>query len=358
MAGRRPLSRRSVLRTAGALAAGEAVVAPGTARAEARRTHGATLHLLGTAGGPPPVVGRRGISSALVVNGRTYLVDLGYGSYEQFHLAGLAGPSLAGVFVTHLHSDHIADLFQLFWLRGGGPKPLAAGVPVWGPGPAGALPPVNRDVPVISPGAPAPGLAAFVDHNIRAAAYDLNVRIRDEGFPDIHRILLPREIAIPPVGASATARRCPPMEPFLVMENGDCRVSATLVDHPPVFPSFAYRFDTDHGSVVFSGDTTVNDNLVRLARNADILVHEVISLEWMARQGFPEALRAHLKQSHTDANLVGAVAERADARRLVLSHLVPGEPAVVGDQEWRLRAAHGYSGEVVVGRDLMVLPLG
>lgn len=352
-----PLSRRHALRAAGALAAGVPLGVPGTALAGARDARGATLHLLGTAGGPPPVAGRRGISSAVVVNGRTYLVDLGYGSYQQFHLAGLAGPSLAGVFVTHLHSDHIAELFELFWLRAGGPKPLAAGVPVWGPGPAGALPPVNHEVAVISPGAPTPGLADFIEHNIKAAAYDLNVRIRDENFPDIHRILLPREIPLPAVGASADRDRSPHMAPFLVMENADCRVTATLVDHAPVFPSFAFRFDTEHGSVVFSGDTTANDNLVRLARGADILVHEVISLEWMERQGFPEALRAHLLRSHTDVNVVGSLAERSGAHRLVLSHLVPGEPAAVSDREWRLRAARGYSGRVVVGTDLMRLPL-
>jgi len=53
------------------------------------------------------------------------------------------------------------------------------------------------------------------------------------------------------------------MEPILVAENDRVRVSAVLVDHAPVFPSFAYRFDTDDGSIVLSGDTAPCANLGR-----------------------------------------------------------------------------------------------
>lgn len=358
------VSRRLLLRTAmtvGAFGAGEAVLAPATAQATPRggeSGNGTTLYLLGTAGGPPPVLGRKGISSALVINGKTYLIDIGHGGYEQFHLAGLDASTVTGVLVTHLHSDHIAELFELFFLRFGGGRSLAKGVAVWGPGPAGALPPSSGDAPTIAPEAPTPGIVEFINHNIAAAAYDLNIRMRDEGAPDIHTVLLPQEIALPDIGASATGNRCPDMEPFVVTENEDCRVTATLVDHPPVFPSFAFRFDTADGSVVFSGDTTVSDNLIRLAQDADVLVHEVIHLDWMGSQGFPAAFRNHLKESHTDVKLVGGVAERAGVRRLVLSHLVPGEPQSVSNSEWRRLAQSGFSGEVVVGTDLMTLTVG
>ncbi|MER5391002.1 hypothetical protein [Saccharopolyspora sp. NPDC002686] len=63
-----------------------------------------------------------------------------------------------------------------------------------------------------------------------------------------------------------------------VMEDDRVKVSAVLVPHGPVFPSFAFRFDTAHGSVTFSGDATCTDNLVKLARGSDILVHEAINL--------------------------------------------------------------------------------
>jgi len=62
------------------------------------------------------------------------------------------------------------------------------------------------------------------------------------------------------------------MQPFEVYYDDLVRVAAFLVDHHPVFPSFAYRFDTADGSEVFSGDTdpNTNGNLQRLANGADI----------------------------------------------------------------------------------------
>ena len=81
------------------------------------------------------------------------------------------------------------------------------------------------------------------------------------------------------------------MQPFEVYHDDLVRVAAFLVDHHPVFPSFAYRFDTADGSVVFSGDTcpNTNRNLQRLANGADILVHEVIDRAWIDQKfGTPE----------------------------------------------------------------------
>src|SRR5947207_5986314 len=68
------------------------------------------LVLLGTAGAPMPVAGRGGISSALVVSGRVFVIDCGRGSPSAFAEAGLAFPRLEAVFLTHLHADHIGDL--------------------------------------------------------------------------------------------------------------------------------------------------------------------------------------------------------------------------------------------------------
>jgi ribonuclease BN (tRNA processing enzyme) len=50
-------------------------------------------------------------------------------------------------------------------------------------------------------------------------------------------------------------------------------------------PALAYRFDTAHGSVVFSGDSAVNENLIALAHDADIMVHQVADLAYLKRQG-------------------------------------------------------------------------
>jgi ribonuclease BN (tRNA processing enzyme) len=141
-------------------------------------------------------------------------------------------------------------------------------------------------------------------------------------------------------------------------------VTATLVQHAPVFPALAYRFDTPHGSVVFSGDTGPCDNVVRLAQGADILVHEVIDLDaLLARISLLstfETVRRQLSRSHTAVQEVGHIAARAGVRTLVLSHLVPGEGAH-SPEEWEAmtrEAAPEFTGEIVCGVDLDEFALG
>jgi ribonuclease BN (tRNA processing enzyme) len=141
-------------------------------------------------------------------------------------------------------------------------------------------------------------------------------------------------------------------------------VTATLVQHAPVFPALAYRFDTPHGSVVFSGDTGPCDNVVRLAQGADILVHEVIDLDaLLARISLLstfETVRGQLSRSHTPVQEVGHIAARAGVRTLVLSHLVPGEGAH-SPEEWEAmarEAAPEFTGEIVCGVDLDEFALG
>lgn len=149
--------------------------------------------------------------------------------------------------------------------------------------------------------------------------------------------------------------------PIPVLEDGDVRVTATLVDHHPTAPAFAYRFDTPDGSAVISGDTTVSDNLIDLAKGADYLVHEVIDpafVDGIAGSLPPEVagpLRAHLLEAHTTNEQVGRdVAEPAAVKNLVLTHLVPGSTPRA---RWQ-KAQRGYSGRLIVGEDLMRLGVG
>jgi ribonuclease BN (tRNA processing enzyme) len=359
------MDRRSVLRTtaiglpavalaetlapAASSAAPRAAEAPAEASAEASAK--AEIVLLGTAGGPLLGPGRTGVSSALVVDGFVYLIDVGHGAVDQFVRAGLPLAGLSGIFVTHLHSDHITDLYNLLWLTTGGIGTVGHAVDVYGPGPAGRLPdpfPAGRTVPTISPRNPTPGLADLIRLQIEATAYDINIRMRDEAWPDPRPLIRPHEIKIP----RAAAR------PFKIMTDDRVRVTATLVDHAPVVPSFAYRFDTAYGSVVFSGDTAPSPNLVTLARGADILVHEAIDVDVVRASGLDEAKIRHLLSSHTDSTVVGALAAEARVPTLVLNHLSPGNPAVVPDATWLRKASTGYGGTVLVGNDQQRVTLG
>ncbi|GAA0395511.1 MBL fold metallo-hydrolase [Streptomyces luteireticuli] len=361
------VGRRRLLAAGGAgLAlglAGGAFGAPAAAAATSPggKAGGARLELvlLGTQAGPPPLADRAGISTALIVDGRIYLVDCGRASVTQFVKAGLAFDKVRAIFLTHLHIDHVADYYNYFVLGGNDPHgPLGAPGPVgvYGPGPAGGLPPVfgGGSAPVISPSDPTPGTRAMTENCHRAYAYSSNVFLRDAGSPDVTTLMDVHEIGIPAsVGASYT-RTAPTMRPFTVMSDDKVRVSAVLVPHGPVFPSFAFRFDTEYGSVTFSGDTTYTDNLPALAQDTDVLVHEAINVQ---DAPLPPALRDHLLQSHVEVQKVGPVAQRSGAKKLVLSHLADLAHPQLDPRRWEAWAKDGYRGPVVVGEDLQRIVL-
>lgn len=277
------------------------------------------LVLLGTGGGPTPKRLRAAPAQAIVVGEDVYLVDCGDGVGRQLALADLPLSRLRGVFITHQHSDHnagYASLLLFAWLAG-----LEPGLPAYGP------PPLRRMTE----------LAAELH------AYDIEIRIRDVGRPPFAGLADPHEIT--------TAG--------LVMQRGGVKVTAALVRHPPVVPAFAYRFDTPDRCIVISGDTAPSQNLIELAKGADVLVHEVIYAPAIDRlvAAEPQAprLRQHLLASHTPCAEVGRIAAAAGVKTLVLSHLVPGDDASISDAMWTEEVREHFKGEIVVGRDLMVI---
>lgn len=273
--------------------------------------------LLGTAGGPAPKRTRSAPANAIVVDGDVYVIDCGNGVARQAALAGLDLRRLRAVFLTHHHSDHNVDagtLLQLAWTAG-----------------------LDRPVQIFGP----PPLRAMMDAFLSFAEVDVRTRIADEGRPDFASLL-----QIVEIDAGGT-----------VLQNERVTVRAALVEHPPLKPSFALRFDTPERSIVFSGDTAPCDALVDLARGADVLVHEVMHGEAIgeiiARLSNASRLREHLMASHTLLEDVGAVAGRAGVKTLVLTHFVPSEG--IADQVWRAGAARRFQGEIIVGSDLLWL---
>jgi ribonuclease BN (tRNA processing enzyme) len=317
------------------------------------------LILLGTAGGPTPAAGRRGVASALVVGDRAYLVDAGYGTVRTLFQAGLTIADLEQVFITHTHSDHIADLFSLIWLN----RPtvnLARPLPVHGPGSAGRLPTTIKPLPLVDPDRPPPGMSEVLAGLVRAYAYEINIRTVENSDPrDIRADLTAHDLLPPPSARATPDNTAPAMAPFPVFEDTRVKVSAILVPHGPVFPSFAYRFDTEDGTVVFSGDTRYSPNVARIADSADILVHEAVDLDAFAQAGPHNAmLRDHLIHAHTTAQDVGRVATSAQAKQVVLTHLVPADPRIVDDLRWERSVRSTYGGPVVIGHDLIQLGVG
>ena len=103
--------------------------------------------------------------------------------------------------------------------------------------------------------------------------------------------------------------------------------------------------------MVFSGDTSVNEDLITLAEDADILVHQVADLSYLQHHGMDDAELARMAALHTDVTQVGSVAERAGIRELILSHYLPAEPDAITDEEWAQRAGKGFSGRTTAGHD-------
>lgn len=345
---------------------------------------GTHIVLLGTQGGPIPGE-RAATSSALMVDGSVYIIDAGSGLPVRFSEAGLPFDQVRGMFITHLHSDHYSDYFNFFMLNWTNWKADEQTIELFGPGRASAGAPDGSQVPglpdydetpLITPELPTPGLRDMTELFIQANAYDINERLRSTRRKNGRALDFTGVFGSPmfrtnditlPEGSSLT-NPSPAGDGFLIYEDENVRVTATLVDHPPVFPAFAFRFDTTHGSVVFSGDTSPCTNLVALAQEADVLVNEVMAVDsaierfrgthiysTMARQ----FLTAHtpLVGREPGDGLpaipgVGTVAKMANAKALVLNHIYPGD-GTVSDEEFLQGAQSEFQGPVVVGRDLL-----
>ncbi|MER7011587.1 MBL fold metallo-hydrolase [Saccharopolyspora sp. NPDC000359] len=287
--------------------------------------------LLGTAAGPYPAPGRQGAATAVVVGDRTYLVDAGYGALRKYAQAGLALRDLGGVFVTHLHSDHVADLLTLFLLG-------------WGPANRG----VDHQVRVVGPG-PDPrdasaGTAGLVEHGLRAFGQDIGVRTRTSPRTHLAELVRAEDVSVDPV-------------PTPVFEDDRIRVLAAAVPHPPLHLALGLRIETEHGVVAFSGDTARSRVVAELAAGADVLVHEVMDPAYYRGLGYSPELLDFLAASHTSPQEVGEVAAEAEVGCVALSHIGPPDPRAVTDDEWERPVRAGFRGRIVVGHDLtQVLP--
>jgi ribonuclease BN (tRNA processing enzyme) len=275
------------------------------------------LILLGTGGGPRP----RKLSSAsaqvILRNDVAYVIDCGDGVARQLALADVPLPTLRHVFLTHHHSDHNADYGNLIWLAW--TAGLKTRVDTWGP----------------------PPLAKMTRLFFEMNKYDIDVRIANEGRVPLVPLVHTHELR----------------ESGVVMRDEHLRVTAALVDHPPVVPAFAYRFDAADRSIVISGDTAPSDNLVKLARSADVLVHSAMYPpaidRLVARVPNATALKTSILAHQTSAEDAGRVAQAAGVKTLVLSHLVPPDDPGVTDQMWIDAARRHFRGSVIVGKDLL-----
>jgi ribonuclease BN (tRNA processing enzyme) len=245
------------------------------------------------------------------------VIHCGDGVARQLAFAGVPLSTVRHVFITHQHSDHNADYGNLMWLAW--TAGLSTRVDTWGP------PPLEHMTKL------------FFEMN----KYDIDTRISNEGGVPLAPLVHVHEL-----GSGGA-----------VMSDDHVKVTSALVDHPPVVPAFAYRFDARDRSIVISGDTAPSQNLVKLAGGADVLVHSVMYPpaidRLVARVPNASTLKASILAHQTSAEDAGRIARDAGVKLLVLSHFVPPDDPEVTEAMWLEAARRQFRGTVIVGRDLL-----
>jgi ribonuclease Z len=262
--------------------------------------------LLGT-GGPAPSVDRFSACVLVEAGTRKLLFDAARGCAIRVQQARVAWSDLSAVFVTHLHSDHvlgIPDIFLTGWTAG-----RTMPFEVWGP----------------------KGTNEMMTHVAQAYRFDIATRLANSRQP-------PQLVAIDIV-------------PGVVYERDGVKVTAFDVDHGDVKPAFGYRIDFGRRSVVLSGDTRFSENLIRIARETDVLVHEVAlgAPSLSAQQAYAMAL-------HTLPDQAAEVFRRVHPRLAVYSHVLLLGDVSSNDVIARTRAT--YVGPLEMGTDLTVIDVG
>jgi ribonuclease BN (tRNA processing enzyme) len=277
------------------------------------------LILLGTGGGPRPRKTNSASAQVIVRHDRAYVIDCGDGVARQLVLADVALPTLRHIFITHHHSDHVADYGNLIWLAWA--AGLRTRVDTWGP----------------------PPLARTTDLFLRMNAEDIKLRTADEG-----RVPLPPLIHAHEVRGGG-----------LVVQDDDVVVRAAVVKHPPWPLALAYRCDTPERSIVISGDTAKSANVVKLAEGADVLVHSAYYPpavdRLIARVPNAASLKRSIIEGQTSAEDAGRVAQAAGVKTLVLSHLIPADDPDVTQEMWIEAVRPHFSGSIVIAKDLLEL---
>lgn len=286
-------------------------------------------------GSPLPDPTRAGPCSAVIVDGKIFLVDIGGGAVRNIGQMGLAPGQVEALLLTHFHSDHIDGMGELMlqrWAGGGRTSPL----------------------PVMAP----EGVEEIVDGLNAAYAADVSYRIAHHG-ADI----------MPPSGAGGLA------QPFAFPEGDEQRriynaegltITAFAVEHRPASPAVGYRFDYKGRSVVFSGDTVKSSVVEKACNGCDLLVHEVLNAKMVGvtEQALRKAGRdrlahimADIPDYHSTPVQAALLAEAAKARMLVFSHIVPALPLDYLEAYYLEGVHQAYDGPVVLGKDGMLFSL-
>lgn len=243
------------------------------------------------------------------------LLDCGPGTIRALFRARLALPKTQVLVVSHLHMDHVLGFGE--WL-------------------AHLVFPYQVIPRVYGP----PGTTAYI--NLVGQATGMTTSIRGQEFG------VPLHVPVVELGDGTE------------LELPACRTRSIVVPHAPEVVALAHRVEFGARTIVYSGDTrAVPELMVPLADGGDVLIHEAYSdaglADWThgVEQARADAIAAAFARTHTRVDVAVRIASEAGVKRLVLTHLCPGEKA---DRLQREAAAH-FKGEIVVADDELTLEL-
>lgn len=271
----------------------------------------AEIILLGT-GTPRPSIERFGSATLVAAGGRYFLFDAGRGATIRLKQAGLSPNLIEEVFLTHLHSDHVSGLDDL-WITGW----------VW-----------QREnlLQVRGP----QGTVQMVQNLRETYAADISYRTTNVGLNDEKAQIEGHDI-----------------KEGVVYERAGVTIKAFLVDHKPVTPAFGYRIEFGDRVIVISGDTTYSNNVAEQASGADVLIHEITAASdnLLKRNKRLRQVVAY----HTTPEQMLNLLQKARPRFTALNHVL-----LFGVEEQAVMAKiqAEYQGKVVMGHDLMKIGVG
>ncbi|OCT14833.1 ribonuclease Z [Paenibacillus pectinilyticus] len=285
--------------------------------------------LLGT-GTPRAFYGRAKAGVAVLAGDKAFLVDCGGAAVDQLIKAGVMPQRISDVLFTHHHSDHNSGFFDVF-------------ISSWRTHVIADRVFEGRSVPMNVYG---PTTTKEIIGKMRESFdFDANLRVNYNLSAD--------------QGAKINYHES---NEGIVYDHDGLKITAFEVDHKPVYPALAYKFEYNGKSVVISGDTIPVENMVTYSEGIDLLIHESYNKEWLDAliAKFPEqaASLSNPAKYHSTTLEVAEIARRAGVKHLVLTHHIPAPAATVeAEAEYSQGMQEIYPGKITMGRDLMEFDL-
>ena len=289
-----------------------------------KETENITVYTVGTSSPMPGTRAQTG--TAVFVNGHFFMFDVGAGVVQKAENMGLPLTQIDGVFLTHWHSDHFIDLPYLInrsWVLGR-----------------------TNDLHVYGPD----GLDTLMQAIDQLLHIESQHRVAHHGaeMMDIHKARgIPHEFQNVQGGKE------------VVYQQDGITITAFDVNHEPIEPAVGYVIEYKDKKVVISGDTKKNEMVLEMAKDADLLIHEVLLVSLLQQMEVTLKESGHTRNSiivhdiqdyHTAPAEVAEIAAKAKVKKLVLHHFVPAPDLKVIENLYR-RELKGYDGEIHFAND-------